>query len=112
MSAIKTAGAGLSAVAGLGSSFALAACCALPMGFAALGIGSSGLTPLVSATQPYTFLLRIVAAVSIAAAVLLVTFAARTCSPAALCARRGFRFSIYGIALVSLGLLAASFIYG
>jgi mercuric ion transport protein len=111
-SSIKPAGAGLFAAAGFASALALAACCALPIGLAAIGLGSAWLNPIVRAAKPHGTLLDIVAIVSIAASVGLVTVAARTCAPGDLCARRGFRFSICGVALISLILLVAGRIYG
>jgi mercuric ion transport protein len=111
-SSAKSAGAGLFAATGLGSAFALASCCAIPFGLAAIGIGSSWLVPLVRATDPLRTALWAVAALSIALSVAFVWHAARNCAPGELCARRGFRLSIYGAALLSLGLLAAGYFYG
>ena len=111
-SGAKAAASGAFAATGFGSAFALASCCALPMGLAAIGLGSSWLVPLVMATEPHSTLLWGVALASIAFSVLLVALSARTCAPGDLCARRWFRFTIYGMAGLSVVLLIVGYIYG
>jgi hypothetical protein len=81
------------------------------MGLSVIGLGASWLIPLVSVGTRYGGPLAIVAAVSIILSVVWVLVAARTCAPGDLCARRRFRLTIFGAALVSAALLAASYIY-
>ena len=107
----RTAGIVAANGTGFASAFALASCCALPMGLAAIGLGSSWLVPLVMATDPYSTPLRVVALACIVLGVVPVIRAARTCAPGDLCARRGFRFSIYAVAVVNAVLLGLSFLY-
>ena len=97
----RAAASGALAATGFGSALALASCCVFPMCLAALGLGSSWLAPIATATEPYSSVLWAVALLSLPLSVLSVAVAARTCAPGGICARRGFRFTIYGLAAVS-----------
>lgn len=69
-------------VAGAGALFSAAACCVLPLAFAALGVGASGLADFVPFHWPTT----IAAAVAIAAGWFLYVRKRRACAADANCA--------------------------
>jgi mercuric ion transport protein len=96
---------------GVAAAFALAACCAVPLFLATLGISANWLVPLVSATTPYTELLTGFAVVALAASVFIVLRAKRTCQPGDLCARPAFRWSVIVAAAIGAVLLVLSKIY-
>ena len=98
----KAATSGVLAATGLGSALALASCCVFPMCLAALGLGSSWLVPVAKATEPHSGVFWAAALLSIPLSVLSVAVASRTCTPGGICARRGFRLTIYGLAALSL----------
>lgn len=68
--------AGLGALASLGALFSAAACCVLPLGLAALGIGAGGLSALV----PFHWPLTIAAITAVAAGWLLYGRKRRACA--------------------------------
>lgn len=68
--------AGLGALASLGALFSAAACCVLPLGLAALGIGAGGLAALV----PWHWPLTIAAIVAVAAGWFLYARKRRACA--------------------------------
>lgn len=108
---VKSGGAIALAGSGVASAFALAACCAIPILFAGLGLGASWLSPVVSATLPYTELLTAFSAAALAGSVFLVVRAGRTCQPGDLCARPAFRWTVITAAAIGAVLLALSKIY-
>lgn len=57
------AAAALAAASGFGALFAAAACCVLPLGFAALGLGASGLSRIVPLHWPLTIAAMLAVAV-------------------------------------------------
>jgi mercuric ion transport protein len=107
----KATSSGIFGAAGFASAFGVAACCAIPMGLSAIGVGTSWLIPIVRLAEPHRQALTALALGSIVLSVVLVAVAARTCQPGDICARRGFRFTIYGMAVISAALLAVGYIY-
>jgi len=97
--------------AGLASAFSLAACCALPVLMASAGIGSAWLGPIVTTTQPYATSLTLVSVAALLGSVAVTGNAAKHCRPGSLCARSGFRASVFGLAAVGFVLLLMSRIY-
>ena len=108
---VKSGGAIALAGSGVAAAFALAACCAIPILLAALGLGATWLVPMVSATMPYTGLLTIFSVAALASSVFLVVRAGRTCQPGDLCARPVFRWTVIVVAAIGAVLLALSKIY-
>lgn len=108
---IKSTGALALAASGAAAAFSLAACCAIPILLAALGIGASWLVPLVSATMPYTELLTAFSLAALLGSVFLVWRAGRTCQPGDLCARPLFRWSVIVAVAIGGALLVLSKIY-
>lgn len=108
---VESGGAVALAGSGVAAAFALAACCAIPILLAALGIGSSWLVPVVSASMPFTGLLTAFSVAALAGSVFLVVRAGRTCQPGDLCARPGFRWSVIVAAAIGAVLLVLSKIY-
>ena len=108
---IKSGTAVALAASGVAAGFALAACCAIPILLAALGIGASWLVPVVSATMPHTELLTAFSVAALAGSVFLVWRARRTCRPGDLCARPGFRWGVIAAALIGAVLVVLSKIY-
>lgn len=74
--------AAVGTVAGAGALFSAAACCVLPLVFAAVGIGAGGLAALV----PFHWPMTIAAAVAVAVGWVLFVRKRRTCSTDASCA--------------------------
>lgn len=109
----KTESTGAVALAsgGVLTSFALAACCAIPIALVGLGLSAGWLIPIVSATQPYAKILTPLAALALVGSVLLVLRASRACAPGDLCARPWFRRGVMGFALIGAILLVLSKIY-
>lgn len=109
----KARSGGVIALAGSGAAaaFALAACCAIPILLAGMGIGASWLVPVVSATMPHTALLTLFSVVALAGSVFLVVRAGRICQPGDLCARPAFRWSVIVTAAIGAVLLMLSKIY-
>ena len=108
---VKSGGAVVLAGSGVAAAFALAACCAIPILLAALGIGASWLVPVVSASMPYTGLLTVLSVAALAGSVFLVVRAGQTCQPGDLCARPAFRWSVIVAAAIGAVLLVLSKIY-
>lgn len=108
---VKSGGAIALAGSGVTAAFALAACCAIPIMLAALGIGAAWLVPVVSATMPYTGLLTIFSVAALAGGVFLVLRAGQTCRPGDLCARPAFRWTVIVVAAIGAVLLILSKIY-
>lgn len=96
---------------GMVAAFSLAACCAIPIFLAALGIGASWLVPVVSATTPYTELLTGFSLAALGGSVVLVVRAGRNCEPGDLCARPVLRWSVIVAAAIGAVLLVLSKIY-
>ena len=94
--------------AGLASAFAVASCCALPIIFAALGLGAFWFAPVGSAAMPYDGPLTALAVAGLLLSVVLVMRASSTCAPGDLCGRPLFRWGIICIALVGALFLVLS----
>ena len=110
---LKSTGAVALVTGGVATAFALAACCAVPLLLAGIGLGfaTDWLAPIVMATQPYATVLTIVSLVALVASVVIVWRAPKHCRPGSLCARRGFRWTITIAALIGAILLILSKIY-
>ena len=107
----KSSGAVALVTGGVVAAFCLAACCAIPLLLAGLGIGASWLMPVVFASQPYTTILTIFSALALVASVVLVWRAPKHCEPGSLCGRPLFRWTVTGAAVIGAILLALSKIY-
>ncbi|MDP9415052.1 MAG: hypothetical protein M3Q08_13420 [Pseudomonadota bacterium] len=93
-------------VASIGALFSAAACCILPLGLAALGIGSAGLASVV----PFHWPLTIAAMIAIAAGWLFYARRRRACARDASCttappARSTFRLLCVATAIVTISAL-------
>jgi len=108
---LKTTGAVALVTGGIVSAFALAACCAIPILLAGIGISADWLAPVVMASQPHATLLTIVSLVALAGSVITVWWAPKHCRPGAVCARPGFRWTLTGAAVVGAILLILSKVY-
>lgn len=108
---MKSTGALAMVAGGIGSAFALAACCAVPALLAGAGIGAAWLAPVVSASQPHAQVLTGVSALALIGSVGVVARAPNHCSPKATCARPWFRWTIIAAALFGAVLLLLSKIY-
>ena len=109
---VQTSGAVALVSSGIAAAFGLAACCAIPLLLAGLGIGAAGwLAPIVSATQPYSTLLTIFSLFALIASVVIVWRAPRHCQPSSLCARPAFRWAVTCAAAFGAILLLLSKIY-
>jgi mercuric ion transport protein len=106
----QTAGITALAAGGLGSAFAVASCCALPIIFASLGLGFFWFAPLGSAAMPYDGPLTALAVAGLLLSVVFVVRASRTCAPGDLCSKPWFRRTIIGVALAGALLLVLSWI--
>ena len=107
----KSTGAVALATGGVASAFSLAACCAIPLFLAGVGIGSAWLAPIVSVSQPHTGVLTAFSLVTLIGSVALVWRGSGSCEPGSLRARPFFKWAITGAAVVGLVLLALSKIY-
>ena len=107
----KSTGAVALVTGGIVSAFCLAACCAIPFFLAGIGIGSAWLSPVVSASQPYSDILTGISLVALIGGVALVWRASDRCDPGSLCARPAFKWVITVAAVVGLALLVVSKIY-
>ena len=107
----KSTGAVALVTGGIVSAFCLAACCAIPILLAGVGIGADWLMPVVSASQPYATILTVFSALALVASVVIVWRAPKHCEPGSLCARPWFRWSVTGAAVIGAILLALSKIY-
>ena len=107
----KSTGAVALATGGIASAFSLAACCAIPLFLAGVGVGSAWLAPIVSVSQPHAGVLTAFSLVTLIGSVALVWRASGSCEPGSLRARRSFKWVITGAAAVGLALLALSKIY-
>ena len=108
---IKSGGAIALVASGTAAAFSLAACCAIPFLLAGSGLGIAWLTPMVSASQPYSTILTILSLVALIGSVAIVWRAARHCQPGSVCARPIFRWAVTGMALIGAILLVLSRIY-
>lgn len=106
----QTTGITALAAGGLASAFAVASCCALPIIFAALGLGAFWFAPVGAAAMPYDGPLTALAVAGLLLSVVLVVRASKTCAPGDLCSRPWFRRSIIGVALAGTLLLVLSWI--
>ena len=108
---VKSTGAGALVTGGIVSAFCLAACCAIPILLASVGIGAGWLMPVVSASQPYTTILTVFSAFALVASVVIVWRAPKHCEPGSLCARSWFCWTVTGAAVVGAILLVLSKMY-
>ena len=107
----KSTGAVALVTGGVVSAFSLAACCAIPLFLAGVGIGAAWLAPVVSVTQPHTGVLTAFSLVALIGSVTLVWRASSSCEPGSLRARPIFKWAITVVAVVGLALLLLSKIY-
>jgi mercuric ion transport protein len=109
---LKSASAIALVAGGVGTAFALAACCAMPYLLAGVGIGAAWLAPVVSASQPHAEALTAVSAAALLGSVGVVARAPTHCAPSTICARPWFRWSVIAATLIGAVLLALSKIHG
>ena len=107
----QTTGITALAAGGFASAFAVASCCALPIIFAALGLGAFWFAPVGAAAMPYDGPLTALAVAGLLLSVIFVLRASRTCAPGDWCSRPWFRRSIIGVALAGALLLVLSWIF-
>jgi mercuric ion transport protein len=110
-SEVKTTSAVALVSGGLATAFALAACCAIPILLAGVGVGTGWLGPLVAVSQPYANILTAISVVALLASMAIVIRAPKHCEPGSLCARPAFRWSIIALALAGAVLLILSKMY-
>jgi mercuric ion transport protein len=108
---MKSTGAVALVAGGIGAAFALAACCAVPVLLASLGIGAAWLAPIVSASQPHAEALTGVSAIALLGSVGVVARAPKHCEPNATCTRPWFRWAVIAAALIGAVLLLLSKVY-
>lgn len=108
---VKSTGAVALVTGGIATAFCLAACCAIPILLAGVGIGTAWLTPVVSASQPHVGILTAVSVVALIGSVVIVWRAPKHCQPGSLCARPAFRWAVTVAALIGAVLLVLSKIY-
>jgi len=107
------AGAVLLAAAGLGASFGVAACCALPFLLTGVGIGTAWLGGIALVAAPHRPLLMTASAIClVGGAVLLWRQHTRAvCAPSSICARPAMRGLTLAGLLAGLVLLCLGYIY-
>lgn len=108
---MKSTGTVALVLGGVGTAFALAACCAVPALLAAIGVSAAWLTPIVSASQPHAEVLTGVSAIALLGSVGVVARAPQHCDASATCARPWFRSLILIGAVAGAALLIASKLY-
>jgi mercuric ion transport protein len=107
----KSGGAIALVASGIAASAALAACCALPILLAGVGLSAYWLQPVAAAVGPFGDILTGLAVLALAGSVVVVVRAGRTCEPGDLCVRPAFRWSIIAAAILGAVLLVVSKIY-
>jgi mercuric ion transport protein len=110
---VKTTSAVTLVTGGTAAAFALAACCAIPVLLAAIGLGISvrWFAPMVAATQPYATILTVFSLLALIGSVAIVWRAPKHCGRGSLCARPAFRLAVTGAAVIGAVLLVLSRIY-
>jgi mercuric ion transport protein len=109
----RAVGVVLLALAGLGATFAAAACCALPVTFAALGIaGGAWMLEIALVAGPWQRALLWGGAASLLLALLLLGPRAAQGCERGLCARAGFRAPVAGLVLLGAALAGLSLAAG
>lgn len=110
----RAAGAGLLTIGGLGAAFGLAACCALPLLLASLGLSSAWLGGVASIAAPYRTLLLAVGALALAGGAVLLWRQQRhaaTCGPERACTPPAVRVATLVGLIVGAILLVAGYLY-
>ena len=102
------AGAVLLTLAGLGSAFGLASCCALPFLLAGAGLGTAWLGGVAELATPYRVPLIAISLGSLTGGAVSLLRQRKVCAPGALCARPAVRAAtalglIFGLVLLYLG---------
>src|SRR5215470_809285 len=105
---LKSTGAVALLAGGVASAFALATCCALPFFF---GSAAMVFAPIAMVSEPHNQLLTAISAVGLVGSVGVAARAPKHCEANAVCARPGFRWSIFALALVGLILLVLAKVY-
>ena len=106
-------GAVLLTLAGIGSAFAVASCCALPILFAAAGLGAAWLGGIAEMAAPYRVPLIALSATSLAGggAVLWRQRISAYCAAGAVCARPAVRGATAVMLLLGVVLLYLGYAY-
>ena len=107
----KSGGAIALVSSGVAAAAALAACCALPILLAGIGLSATGFSRSSPPSGPYGVLLTCVSTLALVGSVVLVVRAGATCAPGDLCARPAFRVTIVAAAIVGAILLVLSQVY-
>jgi len=110
-SEVRSGGAIALLTSGIASAFSLAACCALLILLAGLGLSADRLAPVAGFGLQFRTPLTVLAVVCLAGSVFIVKGSAGTCMTGDLCARRWFRAGIAAAAVLGTALLAASKFY-
>jgi mercuric ion transport protein len=109
----KETGAVLLAFGGLAAAFGAASCCALPVLFGSLGLGSAWLFGIAIIAAPHRLALLTAAAVSLVGAGLLMIWRRRAigCAPGAVCARRAVTPLVVVVLSLGAALAVAGFLF-
>lgn len=108
------AGVGLLTFGGLGAAFGLAACCALPMLLATIGLSSAWLSGVASIAAPYRSLLLAVGALTLGGGAVLLWRQQRhaaACGPDGSCTPPAVRVATLVGLIVGAILLIAAYLY-
>lgn len=110
----QAVGAGLLTLGGLGAAFGLAACCALPLLLASLGLSSAWLGGVASISAPYRTPLLAFGALALAGGAVLLWRQQRhagTCGPKGACTPPAVRVATLVGLIVGAILLVAGYLY-
>ena len=110
-SGLQSGGALALVASGVGSAFALAACCALPMLLVGAGLSPYWLGPVAEFGDRFGFALHILSIATLVGSVFIVLRSPAMCSPGALCANPWFRISILLLAILGVTLLVLARVY-
>lgn len=108
---LKSGGSVALVVAGVGSAFALASCCALPFLLVTAGLSPYWLGPIAERAEFHTDFLTVLAVLSLAGAAFMALRSPKLCAPGSFCARPLFRVAIVAGVAIGLTLLILSKIY-
>ncbi len=107
-------GAGLLTIGGIAAAFGLASCCALPMLFAGLGMGTAWLGGIGLIAAPHRLPIMIISAVLLTGGAALLWRQQRvmaTCGPDTVCTPPAFRLLTLAGLIIGAGLLWAGYTY-
>lgn len=106
---------GLATGGGIAAAFGAAACCALPLALASVGVGSAWLGSIAPIVGPYRTPLLVLASVLLFAAAIRLVWQfrqARACPTDAACGSSTYRALTAAGIVIGVVLLAGAFLYG